>query len=551
MFHSPASARTRLTSALALAAAAFATLLPASPAAAAPRSADLVVGLTADRSEAGPDGATVVVDVALRNIGGTKASAGALKLALPAGATFRYGELPDGWTCDVAASACSFGDVAAGTAAPTLSLAVVLPAGTHGQTATIAVTAETPSRESSKTNNTAAVSVSYIVQPDLAFEWRPESSDVSYLGGMGARAFVQAFATNIGTAAAPGVRFRFTPPAAATVDPGQDWTCDTSAPAWTCTNGRTLGAGESAYLNLTIAMPAGTVGDTVTMSGSVSTTATERSLSNNSGQTSFRYVVPRPADVMVTSVSAVPSYQVKANEEFDLHVELDNAGGSPAENVKVRVPLPPTVRVVSLHPESADWTCTTAERAVECARDSAYDVAQLYNRLRMRLVAVAGTPDGPLDFTATVATTSPEENTGNNSAQGGTVYFAEGTMSGHAWLDNDRDGQRDAGEPSAYGKVGKIEFVLEGTEPTWDVPRGYVDESGVYSTRLKPGRYVANVYLMDGIPYEFTTPDAGDDATDSDVVGSVGGYYNRGWSAVVEVTDAGDTVVDIGLAPVA
>lgn len=62
---------------------------------------------------------------------------------------------------------------------------------------------------------------------------------------------------------------------------------------------------------------------------------------------------------------------------------------------------------------------------------------------------------------------------------------------------------------------------------------------------------MVNVYLQDGVPYSFTTPDVGDDATDSDIVGCTGGYYNRGWSAVVEVIDARETVVDIGLAPTA
>lgn len=69
--------------------------------------------------------------------------------------------------------------------------------------------------------------------------------------------------------------------------------------------------------------------------------------------------------------------------------------------------------------------------------------------------------------------------------------------------------------------------------------------------RLKPGRYVVNVLLRPGVPYGFTTPDVGDDATDSDIVGSTGGYYNRGWSAVVEVKDAGEGAVDIGLVPTA
>ncbi|MEV4277914.1 hypothetical protein [Actinoplanes xinjiangensis] len=394
---------------------------------------------------------------------------------------------------------------------------------------------------------------------DLEFAWRPESTDVSYLGGRGARAFVQAFVTNIGTRAAARVTFHFTPPPGSTMDPAENeqfgWTCDTSTATWACTNGRTVGAGEVEGLNLTVLLPAGTVGDTVTMRGSVSTTTRERSLSNNSGETTFRYVVPSPADIAVNSVSVNPAQQVKANQEFDLHVEIDNAGGSPAHDVTVRIPLPPTVRAASLDPDHPDWSCalvgTDADRAVECAHDGVYDVTQVYNWLRLRLVAGPGTPDGPLVFTATAATTSPEESTGNNTAQGGTVYFTEGTMSGRAWLDVDRDGRRDADEPSAYGKVGKIEFVLEGTEPDWDVPRAHLIESGTYFARLKPGRYVANVYLMVESPYRFTVPDVGDDAGDSDVIGSSGDYYHQGWSAVVEVTDAGEAVVDIGLVPLA
>ncbi|WP_433796363.1 hypothetical protein [Actinoplanes sp. CA-252034] len=394
---------------------------------------------------------------------------------------------------------------------------------------------------------------------DLEFAWRPDSTDVSYLGGMGARALVQAVATNVGTRPASRVTFHFTPPPGSTMDPAENeqfgWTCDTSTPTWACTNGRTLGAGELEGLNLTVLLPAGTVGDTVTMRGSVSTTTLERSLRNNSGETTFRYVVPRPADIAVNSVSVVPAQRVKAHEQFDVLVEVDNVGGSPAHDVTVRVPLPTAVRAASLDPEYPGWSCALvggdAGQAVECARDSAYDVTQPYNWLRLRLVAGPGTPDGPLVFTATAATTSPEESTENNTAGGGTVYHAEGVMSGRAWLDDDRDGRRDADEPSAYGKVGKIEFVLEGTEPDWDVPRGHLDERGAYSMRLKPGRYVVDVYLAAGTPYVFTVPDAGDDTTDSDVIGSTGDYYNRGWSAVVEVTDAGEAVVDIGLVPVA
>lgn len=537
--------------------ASLAMLMVAGAASAAPSPADLVVGVAADPGELGPAGGRVDLDVSVRNAGGAKAADTTVKIVVPDQATVGYGELPAGWTCDARTHLCKYGDLAAATAAPTLDLHVTLPAGTQDQQATITATADTRSHEFSTVNNTATTSVRYVAQPDFTFEFRPQLTDISYLGGMGARALIQLFATNVGTVAAPDVTFRFTPPPGAWIDPAENepygWTCDASTATWACTGPRGVDAGQGTGLNLSVFFPPGTVGDTLTMSGSVSTTATERSLTNNSGEMQFRYVVPRPPDLVVNGVDVVPSYQVKANEQFDVHVQMDNVGGSPAENVKVRLPLPPTVHMASLDPQFPGWTCKlvdeTADRAVECAREGSYDITQPYNELRLQMTAGPGTPDGPLTFTATASTTSTEETTENNTAQGSTVYVAEGVMTGHGWIDTDRDGQRDADEPNAYGRIGKIEFVLEGTTASWDVPRALLDADGTYSIRLKPGRYVAYVYLQDYVPYTFTTPDVGDDATDSDVIDSTGGYYNHGWSAVVEVKDADQSVVDIGLAP--
>lgn len=534
---------------------AVATLLPGGAASAAPPGrADLVAGLAADPAEVPPDGGTVALAVSVRNAGTAPAVDPAVRIALPRNATLSAADLPGGWTCDTAARRCRYGTLAAGAAAPTLELRVTLPAATAGGRATVTATVTTRTRESSTANNTAAAPVRYVAaRPDLTFEFRPESTEVSHLGGMGARAFVQAVTTNVGTAAAPDVTFRFTPPAGARTDPAENepfgWRCDDSAPVWVCTGPAGVAAGQSEYLNLSVFLPAGTPGETVTMAGAVATTATERSPGNNTGETSFRYVVPRPADIVVQSVSVVPHDGVRAGEPFDVLVELDNAGGSPAEGVRVRVPLPPTVRVTSLDPGVAGWTCALAEAAVECARAGAYDISRPYELLRLPMTAGPGAPAGPLTFTATASTTGPEESTGNNTAEGATVYVAEGRMTGTAWIDSDRDGRRDAGEPSAYGIIGKIEFVLEGTEPEWDVPRTTVDDDGTYAARLAPGRYVAQVYLQPGTPYDFTTPDVGDDAGDSDVIAGTGGTGNRGWSAVVEVPDGGAAVVDVGLVP--
>jgi hypothetical protein len=133
--------------------------------------------------------------------------------------------------------------------------------------------------------------------------------------------------------------------------------------------------------------------------------------------------------------------------------EVDNIGGSPADNVTVRLPLPDTVQPVSAD-GGDDWTCTvgrdveSGQRVWDCVKPR-FEAEQLELVSPIQLVAAggAGTPEGPLTFTATVRTDSPEPITDNNTLQATTTYQAQGSIGGRVWLDQDRDGQRDPGEP--------------------------------------------------------------------------------------------------------
>ena len=71
---------------------------------------------------------------------------------------------------------------------------------------------------------------------------------------------------------------------------------------------------------------------------------------------------------------------------------------------------------------------------------------------------------------------------------------------------------------------------------------------GSYIVRLKPGRYVVGVQLPASANVDFTAPDVGDDSTDSDIITSVPNPFGPiGRSAVIEVTDGGSIVIDIGM----
>ena len=76
-------------------------------------------------------------------------------------------------------------------------------------------------------------------------------------------------------------------------------------------------------------LPAGTTGDAITMTATVSTSSPERSLANNSGEVSLRYVTPEPADLQVIDMGVSPA-EVVAGEQVTIGLQVENIGGSPA-----------------------------------------------------------------------------------------------------------------------------------------------------------------------------------------------------------------------------
>jgi uncharacterized repeat protein (TIGR01451 family) len=421
----------------------------------------------------------------------------------------------------------------------------------------VSATVSTSSHETATANNTDKVKVAYTAVADLAVDAIGDGTDVSNLGG---RQYAVVWVTNVGTAPVADVRVTIDPPPGTWVQlenfPADEWQCDVTGAPWVCTHGSLTPAAIS-VINIPVMFPPGTTGDTMTMTATASTTTPERSLANNSSQVAFRYITPEPADVTITGMDAYPP-QVVAGDQVTFYLAVDNIGGSPADNVTVRLPLPDTVEPVSAD-GGGDWTCSvtrdvaSGERAWECIHPR-YEPGGLELVSPIWLVATVGpgTPDGTLSFAATVTTDSPEPSTDNNSIQATTTYLAQGFISGRVWLDQDRDGQRDAGEPgveSGGDGVRSLQFLKEGlTYPAWDTPAATVNGDGTYSQRLAPGRYFVRVNV--GTALDFTTPDTGDDGTDSDVtvIAPIPGWDGvTAESMVVEVVDGEHTVVDIGL----
>ena len=535
--------------------------------AAVPARPDLVVVVTLDSTEVPVAGGVVQVAVVVGNIGSRPAEAVALRIRPPAGATLG-GEEPGlapaqaastadepGWQCDFGSVwRCTHGPVAAGGQATALNLPLRLPPSSDGDVVTLSATVSTSSLETATGNNTDRTTLTYTSVADLAVEVIGDDTDVSNLGG---RDYAVVRVLNVGTAPVSDVQVTIHPPAGTWVQlenfPADDWSCDVSGAPWVCSRGP-LAPEVVTVIDIPVMFPPGTTGDTMTMTATAATTTPERSLTNNTGQVTFRYVTPTPADLTISGMDAYPQ-EVVAGDQVNLYIAVDNVGGSPADNVVVRLPLPDTVEPVSAD-GGDDWTCSVggdagSGRVWECVQPR-YEPAGLELVSPIQLVATvgAGTLEGPLVFDATVTTDSPEASTDNNSLQAGTTYRPQGFVSGRVWLDQDHDGQRDPDEPgveSGGDGVHGLQFLLEHlTNPAWDTPSATVNRDGTYNQPLPPGRYYARVKV--GTALDFTTPDVGDEATDSDVTVS-----DRPWdgvtaeSAVIDVVDGQHTVVDIGL----
>jgi hypothetical protein len=303
------------------------------------------------------------------------------------------------------------------------------------------------------------------------------------------------------------------------------------------------------FFSLPLQFPPGTAGDSETMTVTVATADPEWTRDNNTAEATFRYVEPPPADIDLYGLDVYP-HEVRAGEPFQVFVYAINTY-SFAHDVRIQVPLPETVTATSMEVDDPAWSCPVPAdgRSWECFRDT-WDVSGMV-RLTFNVVAAAGTPSGPLTFTATATSAGDEPDMDNNTASGSATYVAEGAVRGVAWRDLDGDGQRESGEPIAAWDIGRILFVREGTTPTWDTPMGYInDRTGDYRVRLAPGRYLVEVDTRSGLV--FTTPDVGDDATDSDIT-QTGTYWDHvtGRSTVIEVADGGEVTIDVGVVPTA
>src|SRR6266498_3901424 len=167
--------------------------------------------------------------------------------------------------------------------------------------------------------------------------------------------------------------------------------------------------------------------------------------------------------------------------------------------------------------------------------------------LNLPAEVVGGSPGDVLTVTAAATTTSRELSTANNNGEASVNFIEAGTIRGKVWLDEDRDGQREPGETALSSVAYGFWFLRIETPDGIQSIQAVVDSDGNYAVALKPNQYLVQVGVYPA-QWGYTTPDVGDDATDSDVTPYFVGEVNAlARSDVVEVTGGSESVIDVGL----
>jgi hypothetical protein len=372
---------------------------------------------------------------------------------------------------------------------------------------------------------------------DLVVGATADPTEIVYTGGSST---VTVDVRNVGTKASEDISLAVSLPAGTWFAPGfvapASWQCDLQGTA-TCTRAP-LAAGASAEpLRIPLGVPAGTAGDVLTVSATASTNA-ESSIANNTGQATVRYI-PGTVDL---ELNGSPTNDSMINGEVTgLSLSLRNSGTSPSGDVTVVAPLPAGL---SRYSEGGDgWDCAfggdlaAGQPGWRCTHGP---LQAGENTSPFGFYAtVAGTPGDVITMTATAATTSTETTLDNNTQQNTVTVLQPATIRGTVWVDSDRDGIRDAGEPGAPPGPGGIDHIVVDAQTVGQPGTlATVNPDGTYVAQVRPGTHRVEFYVQD--PYSYI------DSADSDLV-----YYNNysapnryGYSDWITLAGGEETVID-------
>jgi hypothetical protein len=250
----------------------------------------------------------------------------------------------------------------------------------------------------------------------------------------------------------------------------------------------------------------------------------------------------KAADVAV-ELNADPSI-IAVGTGTTITATLRNQGDRPARHPQLKITVPSAFQVSSTTSSSA-LPCTQTGQVVTCGGTTDLAAHTTAFPVTLELDAFTAPPGTVADFSASVTTSSRESDTSNNTVSRTVQIVGVGTVQGNVWNDLNGDGQREPGEPP-LNDISNIQVLssADGEGPfVGNIFNGFYSFENVRATGN-----IVHVELNELGPWTFTTPNVGDDATDSDVTNvSEPESVITGESAEFNVTAGGVVTIDIGL----
>ncbi len=351
---------------------------------------------------------------------------------IPAGSTFVSMSVPGGWSC-VLPAVGGTGVVICTT--PTLANAATAnfslvvntsggaPAG-YVMSETNSVSSNTPDSNPANNKATATTIMEAAVDADKFADMAVTiTQDTNVPVPVGTINYTQTV-SNLGSFTANVPTYSINVPAnttlqSFTIPPG--WACVPAAPgagytgAINC-SGTTLNSGASVSFPMSVKVNAGTVGQTITATPSVSSSSRDPYLPNNTASVSAPVVAAGSGDVQVT-ISNSPN-PVSPAENYTYTVVATNNGPAAATTDSVSINLAPGATFQSLTPP-VGWSCATpavgSGGTITCtiASFAANASATFSPVVQVSPATAAGTT---LTGSASITTASTDSISGNNSA---------------------------------------------------------------------------------------------------------------------------------------
>jgi len=244
---------------------------------------------------------------------------------------------------------------------------------------------------------------------------------------------------------------------------------------------------------------------------------------------------------------SAPRHLLPVDGWSSVSTTVRNVGTAPASNVRLTIVLPPELRDSGMS-TSSEWDCTSPPqwpRVLTC--DHVGDLAAGATPYPVTLTVYPNeaTVGQTVDAAADVTTSSKDSDLSNNSAAGAITFVGKGVINGRFWNDLNANGIRETGEPG-ISSAG-ISFRSVDDEDQYGLSNTF---DGTFRFDVPAKTYYAEV-MVSRSQWSFTTPDVGDDTTDSDLAQiSENTYYRIARSAEFVATVDGTVTVDVGLVAV-